>query len=90
MATEPTTGPKLIRPNESGWLDHIRTAIFALQLASELTRDEAEIAQIREVIGQLQQGLAAHARRRGGGIFMEPRLPHTDRVKAKPEAESKA
>ena len=38
-----TTEPKVIRPRSEGWLDHIRTAIFALQLASELTRDEAKI-----------------------------------------------
>jgi hypothetical protein len=54
MAT-PTPRPRVIDPHSSGWLDHIRTAIFALQLASELTRDEAEIAHIHEVIKQLQE-----------------------------------
>jgi hypothetical protein len=77
MAT-PTSRPKVIEPHSSGWLDHIRTAIFALQLASELTSDEAEIEHIREVIGRLQEGLAAHARRRDGAIA-STRLRHVDR-----------
>jgi hypothetical protein len=70
MAT-PTSRPKLIEPHSSGWLDHIRTAIFALQLASELTSDEEEIAHCREVVKQLQEGLAAHARRRDGALLVE-------------------
>jgi hypothetical protein len=36
------------------FLDHVRTSIFALQLASELTRDETKIREVREVIKQLQ------------------------------------
>jgi hypothetical protein len=54
MATEPTTEPKRITPHDRGWIDHIRTAILALQLASELTRDEAKIKDCREVIERLQ------------------------------------
>jgi hypothetical protein len=84
------TDPKVIRPHPDGWLDHVRTAIFALQLASELTSDEAEIEHLHEVIKKLQKGLAAHARRRDVSPFAEPELPHVDRLKAKPEAESKA
>jgi hypothetical protein len=67
--SEAPTRPKVIRPHSGGWLDHIRTAILALQLASELTDDEAEIAEIRQVITRLQKGLAAHARRRDAALF---------------------
>jgi hypothetical protein len=87
MAT-PTSRPKLIEPHPSGWLDHVRTAIFALQLASELTSDENEIAHCREVIGQLQNGLAAHARRRDAAITT--RLQHVDRVTEMDDAEVEA
>jgi len=80
MATEPTTGPKLITHTDDGWLDHVRTAIFALQLASELTRDEEKLRVCREVITDLQAGLAEHAKRRNAGIFTEPQLPHVDRI----------
>jgi hypothetical protein len=73
-----TTEPKVIEPHEGGCLDHIRTAIFALQLASELTRDEAKIKECREVIEQLQTLLAQHARRRDAAIGTGPRLPHVD------------
>jgi hypothetical protein len=61
----------------TGWLDHIRTAIFALQLASELTRDEEKIAAVREEITRLQTLLAEHARRRDAEI--STRLRHVDR-----------
>jgi hypothetical protein len=90
MAT-PTTRPKVIEPHEGGWLDHIRTSIFALQLASELTRDEDKIREARAVIEELQQLLAKHARRRDAALFaMEPQLRHVDREAAKPEAEAQA
>jgi hypothetical protein len=66
-----TSEPKIISPHSGGWLDHIRTAIFALQLASELTRDEDEIAMCQQEIRRLQEGLAAHAHRRDGALFTE-------------------
>src|SRR5262249_52631110 len=75
MATEPKTGPTKITVQDRGWLDHIRTSIFALQLASELTRDEDTIAEVREVIRQLQTLLAVHAVRRDRATFTEPELP---------------
>ena len=76
-----TTEPKVIRPRSEGWLDHIRTAIFALQLASELTRDEAKIkAETREVIEELQTLLAEYVRRRDAAIGTE------SVVEAKPQA----
>jgi hypothetical protein len=85
MAT-PTSRPKLIEPHDGGWLDHVRTSIFALQLASELTRDEHKIAEVREVIRQLQTLLAVHAIRRERAIFTEPELPHVDEVETKARA----
>jgi hypothetical protein len=81
-----TTEPKVIEPHEGGCLDHIRTAIFALQLASELTRDEAKIKECREVIEQLQTLLAQHARRRDAAIGTGPRLRHVDRPEVEPKA----
>jgi hypothetical protein len=54
VATEPTTEPKLITDHDCGWIDHVRTAIFALQLASELSADEAKIKAVREVTERLQ------------------------------------
>jgi uncharacterized small protein (DUF1192 family) len=79
MATEPTTGPKLITHHDRGWIDHLRTAIFALQLASELTADEDKIAAVREEIERLQTLLAERARRRDRAIGMTT-------VEAKPKA----
>jgi hypothetical protein len=58
------TEAKVIQTHSSGWLDHVRMAIFALQLASELTQDEEDLAHTRGVIKELQEGLVAHARRR--------------------------
>jgi hypothetical protein len=66
-----TSEPKIITPHSGGWLDHIRTSIFALQLASELTDDPDEIRECREVIERLQKGLAAYARRRNASPFAE-------------------
>ena len=88
MAT-PTTGPTVIEPHDGGWLDHVRTSIFALQWASELTRDEKKIREVREVT-QLQTLLAEHARRSDSALGVTPELRHVDRIAAKPGAEPKA
>jgi hypothetical protein len=76
---ESTSRPKVNRTVCGGWLDHIRTAIFALQLASELTNDEAEIEHIQRVISQLQKRLAEHARRRDAALFATTELQHVAR-----------
>jgi hypothetical protein len=60
-------------------------------LASELTRDETKIREVREVITQLQTLLAEHARRRDSAFgTMTPELQHVVRMAAKPEAEPQA
>jgi uncharacterized small protein (DUF1192 family) len=81
-----TTEPKVVEPHEGGCLDHVQTAIFALQLASELTTDEQKIAAVREEIERLQTLLAQHVRRRDAAIGTGPRLRHVDRPEAKPKA----
>jgi hypothetical protein len=75
------TEPKVIRPHPGGYLDHLRTAVLALQLAAELSHDEQELARIHEVITALQQRLAAEGNARERELAAEgPALRRVDRA----------
>lgn len=49
-------------------LDHIRTAIMALQVYAEGEDDDQDLALVHKVITQLQQLLASHAKDRDAAL----------------------
>jgi hypothetical protein len=61
-------------------LDHIRTAILALQLYAEQETDDQELATVHKCITQLQQILASDAKNRDAALGVTPALKHVRRV----------
>ena len=61
-------------------LDHIRTAIQALQLYAEGNHDDMELAKVHKCIVALQSNLADHAKNRDAALGTTPALRHVRRV----------
>lgn len=63
-----------------GDLDHIRTAILALQLYAEGNHDDQELATVNSCITNLQKMLASHAKNADAAMGVTPALKHVRRV----------
>jgi hypothetical protein len=61
-------------------LDHIRTAIFALQLYAEGETDDQELATVHKCILALQNILASDAKNKDAALGVTPALKHVRRV----------
>lgn len=61
-------------------LDHIRTAILALQLYAEGETDDQELAIVHQCILNLQKILASDAKNRDAAMGTTPALKHVRRV----------
>jgi hypothetical protein len=61
-------------------LDHIRTAIHALQLYAEGNHDDVELAKVHKCIVGLQSILADHSKNADAAIGLSPALKHVRRV----------
>src|SRR5215831_14273971 len=61
-------------------LDHIRTAILALQLYAEGETDDQELATVHKCITALQNILASDAKNRDAALGVTPALRHVRRV----------
>jgi len=61
-------------------LDHIRTAILALQMYAEGQHDDQELAAVHKCIVALQGILADHAKNRDAAFGVTPALKHVRRV----------
>jgi hypothetical protein len=75
----PPTGSVTSRDDGSD-LDHVRTAIMALQIYAEGQHDDQELATVHKCITQLQSILAGHAKNRDTAIGITPALQHVRRV----------
>jgi len=63
-------------------LDHLRTAVQALQLYAEGTHDDQELAKVHKAIVLVQSLLADHAKNRDAAIGMTPAMRHIRRASA--------
>jgi len=61
-------------------LDHIRTAILALQIYAEGETDDQELAIVHSCILNLQKILASDAKNRDAAMGVTPALKHVRRV----------
>jgi hypothetical protein len=61
-------------------VDHVRTAILALQLYAEGNHDDQELAAIHKCIVALQNILASHAKDRDAALGTTPALRHVRRT----------
>jgi hypothetical protein len=61
-------------------LDHIRTAVQALQLYAEGNHDDQELAKVHKAIVLCQSLLADHAKNRDAALGMSPALKHIRRT----------
>ena len=78
----PGPGPSdSITSRDSGEdLDHIRTAIQALQLYAEGNHDDQELAAVHKCIVALQNILANHAKNRDAALGTTSAMKHVRRV----------
>jgi len=83
----PDAGPHDVPANasitsrdEGSDLDHIRTAIMALQAYAENNHDDQELAKVHRCITQLQSILADHAGNRDAALGTTPAMKHVRRV----------
>jgi len=61
-------------------LDHVRTAILALQIYAEGNHDDIELAKVHKCVVALQSILADHAKNRDAALGTTPALKHVRRV----------
>lgn len=66
--------------DEGSDLDHIRTAIMALQAYAEGNHDDQELAAVHKCIVALQNILAGHAKNRDAAMGVTPALQHVRRT----------
>lgn len=66
--------------DEGGDLDHIRTAIMALQAYAENNHDDRELAKVHRCIVALQSILADHSKNRDAAMGVTPALKHVRRT----------
>lgn len=73
-------GSGITSQHDGSDLDHIRTAILALQLYAEGETDDQELATVHKCITALQQILASDAKNRDAAMGVTPALKHVRRV----------
>jgi hypothetical protein len=85
--TDPTAGrvdvpaSGAITSRDSGSdVDHVRTAILALQAYAEGLHDDIELAKVHKCIVQLQSILADHAKDREAALGTTPAMRHVRRT----------
>jgi hypothetical protein len=61
-------------------VDHVRTAILALQMYAEGLHDDQELAEVHKLIVGAQKLLANHAKNRDAALGVTPALKHVRRV----------
>ena len=66
--------------DEGSDLDHVRTAIMALQAYAEGIHDDQELAKVHRCIVALQSILADHAKNRDAAMGVTPALKHVRRT----------
>jgi hypothetical protein len=66
--------------DEGSDLDHVRTAIMALQAYAENNHDDQELAKVHKCIVALQSILADHAKNKDAAMGVTPTLRHVRRV----------
>jgi hypothetical protein len=74
------TGASITSRDSGDDLDHIRTAIHALQIYAEGTHDDQELAAVHKCIVALQNILAGHAKDREAALGMTPAMRHVRRT----------
>jgi hypothetical protein len=74
------TGASITSRDSGDDLDHVRTAIHALQIYAEGTHDDQELAAVHKCIVALQNILAGHAKNRDAATGITPTLRHVRRV----------
>jgi hypothetical protein len=74
----PTAG--ITSRDDGSDLDHIRTAILALQIYAEGNHDDRELAAVHKCIVALQGILADHAKDADAAFGVTPALKHVRRV----------
>jgi hypothetical protein len=77
----PPTGSLTSRDDGSD-LDHIRTAIHALQIYAEGNHDDQELHAVQSCIVNLQKILAEHASNRDAAMGVTPAMKHIRRTSA--------
>jgi hypothetical protein len=63
-------------------VDHVRTAILALQAYAEGLHDDQELATVHQCIVSLQKILASHAKDREAALGVTPAMRHVRRASA--------
>jgi hypothetical protein len=63
-------------------VDHVRTAILALQMYAEGLHDDQELAVVHQCIVSLQKILASHAKDREAALGVTPAMRHVRRASA--------
>jgi hypothetical protein len=66
--------------DEGSDLDHVRTAIMALQAYAENNHDDQELEKVHKCIVALQSILADHAKNKDAAMGVTPTLRHVRRV----------
>ena len=74
----PTAG--ITSSHDGSDLDHIRTAILALQMYAEGETDDQELAIVHQCILNLQKILASDAKNRDAAMGVTPALKHVRHV----------
>jgi hypothetical protein len=80
MSIGPSTTASLTSRDDGSDLDHVRTAIQALQLYAEGNHDDVELAKVHKCIVALQSILADHASNKDAAMGVTPALKHVRRV----------
>jgi hypothetical protein len=78
----PPDGATITSKDSGGQLDHVRTAIMALQIFAEHSHDDVEIHAVHKCITALQKILADHASDRDAAMGTTPALKHVRRQAA--------
>jgi hypothetical protein len=73
-------GASITSRDEGSDLDHIRTAIHALQAYAEGSHDDQELAAVHKCIVAPQNILAGHAKTKDAAMGVTPTLRHVRRV----------
>jgi hypothetical protein len=79
LPTPPATASITSR-DSGGSIDHVRTAILALQAYAEGLHDDQELAVVHACITKLQGILASHAKDREAAMGVTPALRHVRRT----------
>lgn len=79
----PAPGASVTSAHSGGDLDHLRTAILALQLYAEGLHDDQELVPVHQCIVDLQKILAGHAKNRDAALGITPAMKHVRRVAAR-------